>query len=141
MNQHQVGIPLLQSLAGGFAAVRGAIVHNPENPLGLPVRFLAHDLLDQAVEWSDAGSRVTADWDVRRAGWGGCGLAPECWFSHRLRSRIHRGPRAVLASNPGRDPVLVRPSARTADRGGKSNCGVAKGEWHLGRASARWWPH
>src|SRR6266511_1315806 len=64
MNQHQVGIPLLQSLAGGFAAVRGAIVHNPENPLGLPVRFLTDDLLDQAVEWSDAGSRVTAAEDL-----------------------------------------------------------------------------
>src|SRR2546427_10377220 len=59
MNQNQVRMLLLQSLAGSLPAVRGAVVHNPEDPLGRPVRFLAHDLLDQAVEGSDPGSRVT----------------------------------------------------------------------------------
>ena len=64
MNQHQVGILLLQSLAGCLSTVRRAIVHNPEHPLGLPVGLLAHNLLDQAVEGSDPGGRVTIAEDL-----------------------------------------------------------------------------
>jgi len=59
MNQHQVGKLLLQSLAGSLPAVRGAIVHKLEDPFGLPVRLMAHNLLDQAVEGNEPSCRVT----------------------------------------------------------------------------------
>jgi len=60
MNQPQIGVLPLQSLAGGLSSVRRAVVHNPEHAFGLPVRFLTHDLRYQPIKRSDASGRVAA---------------------------------------------------------------------------------
>jgi hypothetical protein len=45
---------------GGLTAMRGAVVHDPEDPARLAIGGLVHDLRDQAVERRDAGGRLTA---------------------------------------------------------------------------------
>ena len=45
----------LQALHARLAAMRGAVVHDPEDPARGAVGFLAHNLVDQATEGCDAG--------------------------------------------------------------------------------------
>src|SRR5712691_3452306 len=55
MDQHDVGPSAAKASAGGFAAMRGAVVGNPEHPARGTVGLLAHDLRDVAFERSDPG--------------------------------------------------------------------------------------
>jgi len=59
-----VGIPLGQALVAGRAAMRGAVVTDPEYASGRTVGFLAHDLVDQPVETVDARGRLAATEDL-----------------------------------------------------------------------------
>ena len=49
-----------QTIGGASAAMRGAVVGNPEYAAGGSVRLFAHDLRDQAVEGSNAGFAFAA---------------------------------------------------------------------------------
>ncbi len=60
MNWYQSRIRLREAPHRGFATVRRAVVHDPEHaPRGV-VRWLAHDLIDQALKGRDTGSRFAA---------------------------------------------------------------------------------
>src|ERR1035441_4325197 len=56
MDQDQVGIFSLEPPHGGGTTMGGAIIHNPEDPVRLPIGLLFHDLLDQPTKRFDAGS-------------------------------------------------------------------------------------
>src|SRR5712691_1287614 len=60
MDQHDVGPSAAKASAGGFAAMRGAVVGNPEHPARGTVGLLAHDLRDEAFERSDPGLVLAA---------------------------------------------------------------------------------
>src|SRR5215204_2284628 len=55
MDEDDIGPFGAQSSSSALAAMRGAVVDDPEHAAGRPVRLLAHDLRDQAFEGSDAG--------------------------------------------------------------------------------------
>jgi hypothetical protein len=55
MDEDDVGPLVLESLLAGFAAMRGAIIDDPEHPWGRKVRGLTHDLVDEALEGDNAG--------------------------------------------------------------------------------------
>ena len=55
MHDNQSWKLLLESGNAARPAMRGAIVHDPEDPARLVVRRLAHDLVDQSLEGGDAG--------------------------------------------------------------------------------------
>jgi len=63
MDENQIGVTIPQSLHGPGTAVRRTVVDNPEHTAGIVVRRASHDLLDQAVEGSDAVLRLTATED------------------------------------------------------------------------------
>ena len=50
VRRSEVRILPLQASNGSRTAVTGAVVDNPKDPMGVPVRSLGHDLFDQAVE-------------------------------------------------------------------------------------------
>ena len=50
----------LESGNAARPAMRGAIVHDPEDPASLVVRRLVHDLVDQSFERGDAGLEFAA---------------------------------------------------------------------------------
>src|ERR1017187_2736145 len=56
MDQDQVGIFSLEPPHGGGTTMGGAIIHNPEDPVRLPIGLLFHDLLDQPTKRIDVGS-------------------------------------------------------------------------------------
>src|ERR1035441_4201271 len=56
MDQDQVGIFSPEPPHGGGTTMGGAIIHNPEDPVRLPIGLLFHDLLDQPTKRFDAGS-------------------------------------------------------------------------------------
>ena len=60
MYQHQVGKGGLKPVQRGLPAMRGAIVHNPEDPPGAPVRSLGHHLAHQTIERCDPGLGLAA---------------------------------------------------------------------------------
>src|SRR5216683_120568 len=55
-----VGPPGAEAGGGALAAMRGAIVDDPEYAAGGSVRLFAHDLSDQALEGDDAGLALAA---------------------------------------------------------------------------------
>src|ERR1017187_4766680 len=55
MDQDQVAVFSLEPPHGGGTPMGGAIIHNPENPVRLPIGLLFHDLLDQPTKRFDAG--------------------------------------------------------------------------------------
>ena len=60
MHRHEVGVGRLEPTDTGRAPVRRAGIHDPENPVGVPVRGLGHDLGDQSLEGHDAGGSLAA---------------------------------------------------------------------------------
>src|SRR6266496_2597785 len=64
MDQNNTGIDVTQPLGSGCAAMRRAVIHDPEQAFAGPIRFLSQHLLDQPAKWSDAGLRFTAPYDV-----------------------------------------------------------------------------
>ena len=59
MDRNQPRIFLLESGDALCTAMRGAIVHDPENLAGLIVRRLPHDLVNQPLERGDTASALT----------------------------------------------------------------------------------
>ena len=55
MDQDDVGPSGPQAHLGAQAAVRGAIVDDPEDATGGAIGLMLHDLLDKTLEGSDAG--------------------------------------------------------------------------------------
>ena len=55
MNQDCLAVSLSQSPDRCLTAVRGAVVHNPENTAGRSVRLTPHHLIDQSAERVDSG--------------------------------------------------------------------------------------
>ena len=51
---------LLKSRDTSGAPMRGAVVHDPEDPASCVIRRLAHDLRDQSFEWGDAVLALTS---------------------------------------------------------------------------------
>ena len=66
---------------GGPAAVRGAVVDDPEHPPCRSVRFSGHDLVDKGAERFDAGA--------------GCAVADHLGAVHVVGGQV--GQRAVAA--------------------------------------------
>jgi hypothetical protein len=60
VDQHQVGKGGLKPLQAGLSAMRGAIVHNPEDPPGSLVGSLGHYLAHQPIEGCDPGLVLAA---------------------------------------------------------------------------------
>lgn len=60
-----VGKGGLETLDGGLAAMRGAVVNDPEDAAGVAVRGLVHDLCDQAIKWVDAGGFLAPAKELR----------------------------------------------------------------------------
>src|SRR5215469_4047225 len=60
VDQHQVGKGGPQPVQAGRSAMRGAIVHDPEDPPGAPVRSLGHYLAHQTIERCDPGLGLAA---------------------------------------------------------------------------------
>ena len=56
----QVGIALAQTPDRSQPAVRGAIVHDPEDAARVAVRVLVHHVRDRPVEGGDAGTGLVA---------------------------------------------------------------------------------
>src|SRR5713226_3282513 len=75
---------------------------------------------------------------VGEARWGANGYGPECWFFRQPKSRNHSRSEPCLPKVPDRDPELARLWFENWDRVGRSNCDVAKDEWHPHRAIAKW---
>lgn len=71
MHKDDVGEGSFEASNGLLSAVRGAIVHDPENPTRVTVGRLGHDLGDKAVERLDAGGLITASEDL-------CAVNIEC---------------------------------------------------------------
>ena len=46
--------PLLEAVHAGLAAMRRAVIHDPEDATGGTIRFLVHDLFHESAEWEDA---------------------------------------------------------------------------------------
>ena len=67
MNQNRLAISLPQSLCRRLAAVRGAIVHDPEDTAGGPVGLGPHNLLDQSTERVGPRIRLTPSQDAASA--------------------------------------------------------------------------
>ncbi len=53
MHEHEIRPRALQPLDRPLAAVRAAVIHDPEHAAGGGVRLAAHDLLDEAAERFD----------------------------------------------------------------------------------------
>ena len=49
MNLNGIGIPLGETFHRGAAAMRGAIIGDPKDPICRTVRLLLHDVIDQVV--------------------------------------------------------------------------------------------
>jgi len=60
MDRNEARIFRLESGHAARSAMRGAIVHNPEDPASLVVGWLVHDVADQSLERRDAGLAFTA---------------------------------------------------------------------------------
>jgi hypothetical protein len=60
MDRNQARIFRLESGHAARPAMRGAIVHDPEDPAGLVVGWLVHNVADQSLERRDAGLAFTA---------------------------------------------------------------------------------
>jgi hypothetical protein len=67
MDQLDAGIALMQALPRGFAAMRRAVVHNPEQAGSGTIRFLRQDLVYQPPKRLDAGRRRTPTHNVSPA--------------------------------------------------------------------------
>ena len=63
MYQMNVGIGGLEPFNGSGSAMRRAVIHNPENSGGAPIRLLLHDLLDQPAKGFDARGLFTSTKD------------------------------------------------------------------------------
>lgn len=57
---HEIGIGCLETAHAGRTAVRRTVIQNPEDTAGIPVRWLAHHLSDEAAERLDARGVFTA---------------------------------------------------------------------------------
>lgn len=64
MDQDEVGVSFLEPPEGSFAAMGGAVIHDPEHPARIAVRRLGHDLGDKAVERLNAGGRLASSEDL-----------------------------------------------------------------------------
>ena len=60
VDEDEVGPLALEALDRGLAAVRGAVIDDPEDALGPGVWLLGHDLLDQPPERHDPGVLLAA---------------------------------------------------------------------------------
>ena len=60
VNEHEVRPAGLQALTGPVAAMRGPVVHDPEDAASRPIGGLTHDLGDQALKGRDAGGEFAA---------------------------------------------------------------------------------
>src|SRR5437867_232108 len=60
VNERQIRIPPLQARHGARAAVRRAVVHDPEDASRVPITRYRHHLLDESVEWVDTGRGLAA---------------------------------------------------------------------------------
>ena len=60
MHRHEGRIGGLQATDAGGAAVRGAVVHDPEDAAGVPIGRLGHDLGDESLEGRDPGRGLAA---------------------------------------------------------------------------------
>ncbi len=60
VHRHEVRVGRLEPADAGGAAMRRAVVQNPEGVVGVPVRGLGHDLGDEAVEGGDPGRGLAA---------------------------------------------------------------------------------
>src|SRR5512139_772812 len=60
MNQDSVRPLRLESLDSLLAAMRGAVVHDPENPSSRPVRFLIHNVAYKSINGHNAILDVAA---------------------------------------------------------------------------------
>ena len=66
VDKNDIGPFGAQPSGGALTAVRGAIVDDPEHAAGRPIRLLAHDLGDQAIEGDDASfATMTAGGKMR----------------------------------------------------------------------------
>ncbi len=130
-NQAQVRMMPLQALNRSRTAVAGAVVDNPKDPMGVTVRSLGHDLLDQAVEGDNRAAGFAAAIDLGSVDLPGSqiGSGPEAtvlmldlekrvspgrqrggnaggleWrLSHRRTRRTHLDAGADLPTHIGRD--------------------------------------
>ncbi len=145
VHRHEVRVGRLEPADAGGAAMRRAVVQDPEGAAGVPVRGLGHDLGDEAVEGGDPGRGLAAGrrWPRctssaarqtqappactrdppglpapgPRARWDAGGAGPGCWFSRRRRPRSapRGGPGPPARGRMDRGPA--RPSSRTRGRG------------------------
>src|SRR5438128_601723 len=60
MHQDSIGIEPLEPFDCGRSAMGGAIIDNPEDPLGATVGFLVHDLLDQSAKGLNTSGQSAA---------------------------------------------------------------------------------
>ena len=81
-----------------LAAMRGAVVHNPEHSPGIAIRWLRHDLGNQAIERLDAGGLLATAKELRAMN------------IHRSQVRPGAAPRILVLDTSG--------LARTGRQGG-----------------------
>src|SRR5215471_19630053 len=64
MDQNDTRIDLTQPLLRGGAAMRRAVVDDPEQPFAGPIRFLSQHLIDEPAKGSDTCRRFTPAHDT-----------------------------------------------------------------------------
>src|SRR5271166_5836905 len=60
MDQESLTVSLTQPPNRRLTAVRGTVIHDPENPIGRTVGLTSHHLIDQAAERGDTGLRFAS---------------------------------------------------------------------------------
>src|SRR5436309_13757684 len=106
VDEDKPGILLLETLNGGQAAMRGAVIDNPEDTASVVIRRPRHNLIHEAIKRSDATASLasTKDFGAVNIESGQVGPSSASFvfmfdFHGRLRLRRHSGVKPATCLN------------------------------------------